>query len=82
MVAREMYPWPTATAGSSTAEVGVDFTAVSGTLPFRAGQLTNTFTIPILDNPLVEPDETIHLNLSDPRGEWGWDKPRCCPDHR
>ncbi|MDD3604760.1 MAG: Calx-beta domain-containing protein [Kiritimatiellae bacterium] len=56
------------TAGSGTAESGFDFTAQTGVLTFAAGQMTNTFVIPILDDEDDEPTETILLTLSNPAG--------------
>ena len=50
--------------GSATA--GSDYTATSGTLNFAIGQTSNTFNIPILDDTLVEGNETINLTLSAP----------------
>ena len=55
-------------AGSGTAESGFDFTAQTGVLTFAAGQMTNTFVIPILDDEDDEPTETILLTLSNPAG--------------
>ena len=52
--------------GSATA--GSDYTAASGTLEFAAGQVANTFAVPILDDLLAESDETINLALSSPTG--------------
>jgi glucose/arabinose dehydrogenase len=52
--------------GSATA--GGDYTAVSGTLTFADGETTKTFTIPILNDSLVETDETVNLVLSSPTG--------------
>src|SRR5262249_29361987 len=47
-----------------TANAGSDYTASAGTLTFADGELTKTFTIPILDDTAVEPDETVNLTLS------------------
>ncbi len=56
----------TATNGSATA--GVDFIPQTGNLSFAEGQLTNSFTIQILDDAEVESDETVDLVLSNPTG--------------
>ena len=56
------------TITGSSATVGVDYTATSGTIAFGAGQLTNTFVVPITDDTGVELDETIQLVLLNPRG--------------
>jgi hypothetical protein len=47
-----------------TAQAGSDYIAASGTLNFAAGQLTQTFTVPISDDALTEGGETINLALS------------------
>ncbi len=49
-----------------TAVAGIDYLPVSGTLTFNPGVLTQTFTIPILINPLILGNETVLLNLSNP----------------
>src|SRR5262249_55494686 len=45
---------------------GNDYTATSGTLTFGIGETQKTFTIPILDDQLVEGSETINVTLSAP----------------
>jgi Calx-beta domain len=48
-----------------TASAGTDYTATSGHLDFAAGQTTNSFTIPIIDdNTGGEPNRTVNLTLS------------------
>ncbi|MED5550353.1 MAG: DUF4347 domain-containing protein, partial [Pseudomonadota bacterium] len=49
-----------------TATAGADYTATSGTLTFTAGQTTRTVTVTVLNETLVEPDETVNLTLSNP----------------
>jgi len=51
-------------AGSAIA--GSDYTAVSGTLAFAAGQTTQTITVPIIGNTLTESTETFKVVLSSP----------------
>ncbi|HVK13319.1 MAG TPA: Calx-beta domain-containing protein [Gemmataceae bacterium] len=52
-----------------TATAGADYTATSGTLSWAAGDSTpKTFTIPVLDDQLVEGTETVDLTLSGPTG--------------
>src|SRR4051794_38092316 len=53
---------------NGTAAAGSDYTSASGTLTFADGELTKTFTIPILNDTLVEPDETVNITLSNPAG--------------
>lgn len=50
---------------AGTAQPGVDYLGVSGTLIFNSGEVTKTFTVPILDNDAVEDDpyETVRLAL-------------------
>ena len=49
-----------------TAVAGVDYTAVSGTLTFRAGTTSRTIAVPVLTDGTVEPDETFSVRLSVP----------------
>lgn len=51
---------------NGTATAGQDYTATSGTLTFSAGQISRTFTIPIINDTLVESTETINVTLTDP----------------
>ena len=54
---------------NGTATAGSDYTAVATTVSFAAGDsATKTVTIPINNDALVEPDETINLTLSSPTG--------------
>jgi uncharacterized delta-60 repeat protein len=59
--------YSTVAAGSS-ASAGVDYTFTSGTMSFFAGQTSNTFVIPIIDDTISEPDETVQIVLSNPKG--------------
>lgn len=52
--------------GSATA--GSDYTAVSGTLTFADGETSQTITVPIEDDTLVEGKERFSLTLSNPSG--------------
>jgi hypothetical protein len=46
-----------------------DYTSVSGTLVWSAGDITpKTFTIPLTDDSIADPNETVILNLSNPNG--------------
>ena len=49
-----------------TATAGTDYTAVTGTLTFGAGQTVRTFTVPISPDALAEGVETVQLTLSSP----------------
>jgi len=54
---------------AGTATSGSDYTSVSGTLSWPAGDLSSkTFTVPIKDDSLNENNETISLGLSSPTG--------------
>jgi hypothetical protein len=50
--------------GSATA--GADYTAVNGTVSFAAGQSTQTFGVPTLQDALTEGSETLNVVLSNP----------------
>jgi photosystem II stability/assembly factor-like uncharacterized protein len=47
-----------------TAQAGSDYSAVSGTLVFADGETSKTFTIPIVNDGVTEPNETLRLVLS------------------
>jgi uncharacterized repeat protein (TIGR01451 family) len=49
-----------------TATAGSDYTATSGTLNFAANQATATITVPVSNDGVVEADETVIVNLSNP----------------
>lgn len=50
------------------ASAGSDYTTSSGTLNFAAGQTSATFSVPILDDSLIEGNETFTVALSNPTG--------------
>src|SRR5690606_18582172 len=52
---------------NGTASVA-DYTPVSGTLQFAAGQTSASFEVPILPDQEVENSETVLLSLSNPAG--------------
>jgi hypothetical protein len=56
------------TASDGAASAGSDYKATSGRLIFADGETSKTFTVPILDDSVVEGVETLHLSLSNPRG--------------
>ena len=51
-----------------TATAGDDYTAVSGTLTFSAGETSKTVSVPIVDDGLEDGGETFTLTLSNPSG--------------
>jgi hypothetical protein len=53
---------------NGTALAGADYLPVFGTLTFAPGVLVQTFTVPILINPLINGNPTVLLNLSNPTG--------------
>jgi hypothetical protein len=52
--------------GSATA--GSDYTNTSGTLTFADGVTSQSLSVPIANDALDEPDETVNLTLSSPQG--------------
>ena len=49
---------------SGTATAGGDYTALSGSVTILAGSTTATITIPVIDNLVVEPSETVIVTLT------------------
>ncbi len=49
---------------NGTAVAGSDYTARSGTLTFDAGVITQTVSVPVTGDTLVEPNETFTVGLS------------------
>ena len=56
------------TTADGSATAGLDYTAVSGTLVFADGETDQTFTVPILEDGLIESNETIDITLSGASG--------------
>jgi urease beta subunit len=52
------------TTADGTAAAGTDYQASTGTVTFAPGQTTQTVTIPVVGDALVEGDETFLVNLS------------------
>jgi hypothetical protein len=53
---------------NGTATAGSDYTAVSQTVTFNNGETSKTVNIPITDDLLNEPDETVNITLSNVGG--------------
>jgi hypothetical protein len=53
---------------NGTATAPADYTPVTGTLTFGAGETTKQVPVPIEDDAVNEPDETFTVNLSAPTG--------------
>jgi len=53
-----------ASTTNGTATAGVDFTAVGGVISFLPGEIVKTFSVPILDDGLIEGNETVELVLT------------------
>lgn len=53
---------------AGTASDQVDYFNVSGILSFADGETEKSFLIPIIDDSLVEGNETINITISNPRG--------------
>jgi hypothetical protein len=51
---------------AGTATAGTDYTTTSGTATFAPGSTTTTITVPVLGDTMVEPDETVFVNLTAP----------------
>ncbi len=58
----------TSSHGDRKATPGQDFTPVSGTLVFAAGEVEQSFRIPLLDDGVVEGIEWLAATLSNPTG--------------
>ena len=53
-----------------TAKAGADYTAVSGTLIFAAGETASVVRVPVLDDAVDEGKEAMRLKLSNPQGAY------------
>lgn len=54
----------TYSAGNGTAKSGADFTAASGVMTFKPGEMSKSFSVKTLKDTDLENDETIQLNIS------------------
>ena len=57
-------------SANGTAMAGSDYTAISGTLTFAAGETQKTVAVPVLDDAIDDDGETLTLTLSNPNGAW------------
>lgn len=55
-----------AVTGGTGIGAGIDYTLTAGTLTFVPGDVSESLTITVLDDALVEPDESVVVALSDP----------------
>lgn len=56
-------------ASAGTAAAGADYAATQGTLTWAAGDASaKSFTVPIINDTVLEPDETVKLKLTAPTG--------------
>lgn len=55
-------------SSDGSASEGSDYTFVSGALHFSSGVSTQTITVPLLDDAMIEGNETLMLTLSNPLG--------------
>jgi uncharacterized delta-60 repeat protein len=53
-------------ATNGTAVAGVNYTPVSTTLTFPAGEVFETVFVPVTDDQVITPDLTVNLSLSNP----------------
>jgi len=53
---------------NGTAVAGTDYTATTGSLSFAAGETSKTFTVPILNSGVFQPNVTFNISLTAPTG--------------
>ena len=56
--------YTTASQAGDTATAGADYTPISGTLTFTPGQTSQAISVVILQDEILEPNETFHVLLS------------------
>ena len=57
-------------ATNGTAQAGLQFVATNGLLTFTNGITNLSFTVPVIDTTVVQPDETVLLELLSPRNAY------------
>jgi uncharacterized repeat protein (TIGR01451 family) len=55
-------------AGGGSADAGIDYEPVSGTLTFAPGEMSQQVVVPVFGDAIDEPDEVLFLNFTDPIG--------------
>jgi hypothetical protein len=58
-------------SSDGTATSGADYTAAAGALTFADGETIMSFSVGVVDDAIVESDETVTLSLSNPSGGGG-----------
>ena len=53
---------------NGSASAGGDYESASGTLVFHSGEVIQSFSVPLLDDPVAEGEKTVKLALSNPTG--------------
>jgi Tol biopolymer transport system component len=56
------------TTSDGTATAGSDYIDQSGTLTFAPGEAAKSFVLPVINDNIIEPNETVNLTLSNPTG--------------
>jgi subtilisin-like proprotein convertase family protein len=56
------------TTADLTAHAGVDYVTTNGTITFAPNQVTQTITVPVIGNPLAEPNRVFAVELANPVG--------------
>jgi len=51
---------------NGSALAGSDYTATSGTMTFEAGETSKNFRIPLIQDSLSDPEETVNMSLNTP----------------
>ncbi len=57
-------------SSDETATAGEDYAAVEGTITFDPGEISQTFTVPITDDLMLEDNEILNLTLQSSSVDW------------